>query len=148
MTTASAGGRVPKRSSSGIQRVASAKGAAPPGGAYSPAVAAGGFVFVSGQGPKDPATGRCVSGGIEEQTRQVISNIRSVLEGAGLGLTDVVKTTVYLRDMGDFKAFDRAYAEHFGRAPPARTTVQAAPPSPETMVEIEAVAKDRRSRSS
>lgn len=120
-----------------------AKGGVPAKGAYSQAVAAGGFVFVSGQGPKDPATGKSVEGGIAGQTRQALRNISSILGEAGLGLSDVVKANVYLKDIRDFRAFDAAYAEAFGDALPARTTVQAVLPSPDILVEIDVVAKGR-----
>lgn len=144
ITTGAPAGRMAGSGRSRIERLSRPEGVPRPAGPYSPAVAAGGFVFVSGQGPKDPATGRPVEGGIEEQTRQVIRNIRSVLKGAGLDLSDVVKANVFLRDIKSFEAFNRAYAEFFGAEPPSRTTVQASLPSPETLVEIEVVAKDRR----
>ena len=126
-----------------IEKVTLVKGAPMPRGPYSHAVAAGGFVFVSGQGPRDPATGMTPEGGIEEQTRQAIRNVQSVLRGVGLDLADVVKANVYLRDIRTFESFNRAYAGFFGDDPPARTTVQAELPSPETLVEIDVVAKDR-----
>ncbi len=109
-------------------------------GPYSQAVRAGGFVFTAGQIPLDPATGRLVEGGIEAQTRQVLTNLSAVLQAAGTSLADVTKTTVFLTDMGDFKAMNGVYAEFFPAAPPARSTVQAAALPLGARIEIEAVA--------
>jgi 2-iminobutanoate/2-iminopropanoate deaminase len=114
-----------------------------PIGPYSHAVIAGGFAFISGQGPKDPATGKFAAGGIKEHTRQAIRNLSAVLQELGLDLSDVVKVNAYLRDMEVFQEFNEAYAEFFGAAPPARTTIQATLPGKEMLVEIEAVAKTR-----
>ena len=120
-----------------------AKKVSKPIGPYSHAVIAGGFAFISGQGPKDPATGKFVTGGIKEHTRQAIRNVRTILEELDLDLSDVVKVNAYLRDMGDFQEFNEAYAEFFGAEPPARTTVQAILPGKEMLVEIDSVAKTR-----
>jgi 2-iminobutanoate/2-iminopropanoate deaminase len=109
-------------------------------GPYSQAVRAGGFVFTAGQIPLDPATGRLVEGGIEAQTRQVLTNLSAVLQAAGTSLADVTKTTVFLTDMGDFKAMNGVYAEFFPAAPPARSTVQVAALPLGARIEIEAVA--------
>jgi 2-iminobutanoate/2-iminopropanoate deaminase len=109
-------------------------------GPYSQAVAAGGFVFTSGQIPIDPKTGVFVEGGIAEQTRQVLSNLSEVLRAAGAELADVVKTTVYLADMNDFAAMNEVYAGFFGENPPARSTVEAARLPRDARVEIDAVA--------
>ncbi len=109
-------------------------------GPYSQAVVAGGLVFCSGQIPLDPATGEMVPGGIEEQTRRVLENLGAVLQAAGSGLDRVVKTTVFLADMGDFGAMNRVYAEFFGDDPPARAAVEAAALPRGARVEIEAVA--------
>lgn len=89
----------------------------------SPAVRAGDFVFVSGQVPVG-ADGKVVEGGITEQTDQVMDNVEAALALAGATLEDVVKTTVWLADRDDFKAFNEAYGRHFPEAPPARTTVE------------------------
>ncbi len=97
-----------------------------PKGPYSPAVRAGGFIFVSGQGPIVPATGEVVKGSIEEQTRLVLENIKAILAAAGVGLEAVVKTNVYLADIEDFAAMNGVYATFFPENPPARTTIQAA----------------------
>lgn len=109
-------------------------------GPYSQAVVANGFVFTSGQIPIDPATGQFVSGGIAEQTQQVLKNLKAVLEAAGSGLEQVVKTTVYLADMQDFTAMNEVYARFFGAEPPARSTVQAAGLPRDARVEIDVVA--------
>ncbi len=111
-------------------------------GAYSQALAAGPYVFVSGQIPLD-AAGNLVAGDIVVQTVQVIANLKAVLAAAGLDLKDVVKTTVYLADLADFKEFNRTYAEFFPQHPPARTTIQAAGLPRGVSVEIDAIALKR-----
>jgi 2-iminobutanoate/2-iminopropanoate deaminase len=117
-------------------------GAAPaPVGPYSQAVEHDGWIFVSGQIPLDPGTGALVEGGIEEQTRQVLLNLRAVLEAAGASLDNVVRTTIYLADLEDFGRVNRVYAEHFTREPqPARATLQVAALPLGAAVEIDAVA--------
>ena len=109
-------------------------------GPYSQAIKAGGFVYVSGQVPIDPATGEFVAGGIAEQTDRVLKNVAAVLEAAGSSLNQVVKTTVFLADMNEFSAMNEVYAKFFTEAPPARATVQAARLPRDARVEIEAVA--------
>jgi 2-iminobutanoate/2-iminopropanoate deaminase len=109
-------------------------------GPYSQAIRAGGFVFVSGQIPIDPATGEFVAGGIGEQTERVLKNLSAVLEAAGSGLGKVVKTTVFLADMNEFSQMNEVYARFFMEAPPARATVAAAGLPRNARVEIEAVA--------
>ncbi len=111
-------------------------------GAYSQALAAGPYVFVSGQIPMD-AAGNLVAGDIVVQTVQVIANLKAVLAAAGLDLKDVVKTTVYLADLADFKEFNRTYGEFFPQHPPARTTIQAAGLPRGVSVEIDAIALKR-----
>ena len=108
-------------------------------GPYSQAIVANGLVFASGQIPIDPATGEFVSGGIEEQTEQVLRNLQAVLEAAGSGLDSVVKTTVFLLDMNDFTAMNNAYGRFFSAKAPARATVQAARLPRDARVEIEAI---------
>lgn len=116
-------------------------GEAPPAvGPYAQGVVAQGFVFVSGQIPLDPFAGTLVSGGIEEQTRRVLRNVAAVLSAAGSGLDRVVKTTVYMTDLGEFEAMNRVYAEVFGDTLPARATVQVSRLPRGASVEIEAVA--------
>jgi len=109
-------------------------------GPYSQAIAAGPYLFCSGQIALDPATGQVVAGGIETQTRRVLENLKAVLEAAGSGLDRVVKTTVFLAEMADFAAMNGVYAEYFGGKPPARSTVQVAGLPKAVAVEIEAVA--------
>lgn len=109
-------------------------------GPYSQAIKTGGLVFVSGQIPIDPSTGEFVSGGIEEQTEQVMKNLSAVLQAAGSGLERVVKTTVFLGDMQDFAAMNQVYGRFFATEPPARATVQAAGLPRNAKVEIEAIA--------
>ncbi len=109
-------------------------------GPYSQAVRVGDFVFTAGQIALDPATGQMVADDIEAQTRQVLTNLSAVLEAAGASLTHVVKTTVFLADIGEFKAMNGVYAEFFPDAPPARSAVQVAALPLGARVEIEAVA--------
>jgi len=111
-----------------------------PRGPYSPAVRAGDFVYVSGQGPIDPATQRLSFGDIRHETRLVLSNIQKILEGCGASMADVVKCSVFLADAGDFAAMNEVYGEFFGDQKPARTTVEAKFAIPEMKVEIDAVA--------
>lgn len=113
-------------------------------GPYSQAVKAGNMLFVSGQIPLDPATGQLVAGDIEEQTRRVLLNLQAILEAAGLGLKDVVRTTVFLADLADFPKMNQVYAEFFGDDPPARTTVQAAALPRGALIEIDAIAVAER----
>ena len=108
-------------------------------GPYSQGIACGNLLFVSGQLPIDPATGALVSGSIEEKTRQVLSNVRAIAEAAGAGLEDVVKTTVFLKDMNEFKAVNTVYAEFFPAVPPARAAIQVAALPKDADIEIEAV---------
>lgn len=105
-----------------IERL-SPPGIAAPRGPYSPAVRAGDFIFVSGQVPVDPTTNQLVPGDVKTETRQVLSNIRRVLEGAGSSLADVVRCGVFLANGADFAAMNEVYAEFFGEQKPARTTV-------------------------
>ena len=123
-----------------MKQIVSTKDAPQAIGPYAQAVRAGGFIFTSGQIPLDPGTGEFVAGGIAEQTRQVLDNLSKVLEAAGTSLLKVVKTTVYLADMGDFAAMNEVYARYFEVEPPARSTVQAARLPRDARVEIDAVA--------
>jgi len=109
-------------------------------GPYSQAIRAGDFVFLSGQIPLDPGTGQLVAGGIVEQTHQVLKNLGAVLEAAGASYARVVKTTVYLADMGEFGAMNEIYGTYFSSPAPARATVQAARLPRDVRVEIDAVA--------
>jgi 2-iminobutanoate/2-iminopropanoate deaminase len=111
-----------------------------PRGPYTPAVRAGDFIFVAGQGPIDPATNQMSYGDIRHETRLVLSNIKRILEGCGASIEDVVKCSVFLVDGRDFAAMNEVYAEFFGNAKPARTTVEAKFVSPPMKVEIDAIA--------
>ena len=108
-------------------------------GPYSQAIAAAGLVFTAGQIGLEPATGKLVEG-VENQTRQVLANLRAILEAAGSGPDRVLKTTIFLADMADFARVNAIYAEVFGVDPPARSTIQAAGLPLGALVEIEAIA--------
>ena len=112
-------------------------------GPYSQALAAGGFLFCSGQIPLDPESGVLVSGTIADETRRVLENLRGVLAAAGLGFDAVVRTTVYLTDLADFPVVNQVYAEFFPPPSPARSTVQVAALPREARVEIDAIAELR-----
>ena len=109
-------------------------------GPYSQAVRVGNMIFASGQIPLDPATKEFVPGGVAEQTEQVLKNLTAVFAAAGVGLDQIVKTTVFLADMNDFNAMNEVYGKYFGQNPPARATVQAARLPRDAKVEIEAIA--------
>ena len=109
-------------------------------GPYSQATVSLGLVFVSGQIPLHPVTGLLMNGSIEEQTRRVLLNLKAVLEAAGSSLNLVVKTTVFLKDMGDFPAMNEVYAEFFGSSLPARATVEVSRLPRDVSVEIDAIA--------
>lgn len=124
-----------------MQRSVIATPAAPAAiGPYSQAIRAGNLVFTSGQIPLDPATGQMVTGDLAAETRRVLDNLAAVLSAAGVGFADVVKTTIFLTDMGDFAAVNALYAERFAGAPPARSTVQVARLPKDARVEIEMIA--------
>ena len=109
-------------------------------GPYSQAIEANGFVFCSGQIAIDPATGKLMSGTVEEQTRLVLNNLKAVLEAAGSSLEKVVKCTVFLQDMNDFSKMNAVYGEFFKPPYPARAAVQVARLPKDVKVEIEAIA--------
>jgi len=110
------------------------------GAPYSQAIAAGGFVFVSGQLALEPGAGAIEAATIEEQTEQVFANLRAILEEAGSGLDRLVKTTVFLQNLDDFQGMNSVYAKHVGDRPPARSTVEVAKLPSGALVEIEAIA--------
>jgi 2-iminobutanoate/2-iminopropanoate deaminase len=122
-----------------IERI-SPTGVPEPRGPYSPAVRAGGFIYVSGQGPVDPATNEFSYGDIQHETRIVLDNIRLILEGCGATMADVVKCSVFLADGRDFAAMNEVYSEFFAQAKPARTTVETKFANPKMKVEIDCVA--------
>lgn len=109
-------------------------------GPYSQAVLANGMIFASGQLPIDPATGTFPEGGVREQTRRSLANVQSILAEAGACLADVVKTTVFLRDMADFAAMNEVYSEFFSQPFPARSAVAVRELPKGALVEIEVVA--------
>ena len=109
-------------------------------GPYSQAVRIGNLVYTAGQLGMDPKTGRLAEEGIEAQTRQALANLSAILEAAGTTVSNVIKTTIFLQDMGDFQAVNRVYAQFFPAAPPARSTVQVAALPLGGQVEIEVVA--------
>jgi 2-iminobutanoate/2-iminopropanoate deaminase len=109
-------------------------------GPYSQAIQAGDFLFLSGQIPLDPKTGELVKGDIRNQTRQVLENIRGVLESQGTGMKDVVKVTIFLKDIGNFNQVNEVYATYFPSAPPARSTVEVAKLPRDADIEIEMIA--------
>ena len=109
-------------------------------GPYSQAVASQGLVFLSGQIPLDPATNQLIAGGIEEQTARVLENLKAVLEAANSSLDRVVKTTVFLKDMGEFAKMNEVYGRYFPTNPPARATVEAARLPRDVRVEIDCIA--------
>ncbi len=110
-------------------------------GPYSQGVATTGLVITSGQLGLDPATGAFPEGGIAEQTRQSLENVKAVLEAAGSGMDKVIKTTVFLKDMNDFAAMNAVYAEYFGEGSyPARSAIEVARLPKDGLVEIEAIA--------
>ena len=110
-------------------------------GPYSAAIKVGELIFTSGQIPADPATGELAPGGIAEQTEQSLKNLSAVLEAAGSGLDQVIKTTCFLTDMADFAAFNAAYGKYFSEHKPARSTVAVKALPKGALVEIECVAE-------
>lgn len=128
-----------------IERL-SPSGVPKPRGPYSPAVRAGDFLYVSGQGPVDPETNQFSFGDIRHETRAVLNNIRLILEGCGSSIADVVKCSVFLKDGRDFGAMNDVYSEFFGDVKPARTTVEAKFANPDMKVEIDAIAYSPKSR--
>jgi 2-iminobutanoate/2-iminopropanoate deaminase len=109
-------------------------------GPYSQAVISNGFAFLSGQIPLDPATGQLIEGDVQAQTERVLENLQAVLEAAGCTLASVVKTTVYLKDMGEFSKMNEIYGRYFATNPPARATVEAARLPRDVRVEIDCIA--------
>ncbi len=109
-------------------------------GPYSQAILHGGIAYLSGQIPLDPATNQLIEGDIAAQTERVLENLKSVLEACGASLDSVLKTTVFLKDMGDFPKMNEVYGRYFNQNPPARSTVQAGRLPRDVSVEIDAIA--------
>ena len=109
-------------------------------GPYSQAIRANGFVFVSGQVAMDPATQQVMGGGITEQTDRVLKNLAAILTAAGSSLEKVVRSTVFLKNMGDFAAMNEVYGRYFNSSPPARSTVEAARLPKDVQIEIDVIA--------
>jgi len=126
------------------KRIISNKEAPAAVGPYSQAVEINGFLFCSGQIPIDPATGEMVTSDTVSATDMVMRNLKAVLAAAGLEMSDVIKTTVFLADMNEFAAMNEVYARYFSEAPPARACVQAAKLPKGSLVEIEAIASTSR----
>lgn len=111
-----------------------------PIGPYSQGIKAGNFLFVSGQGPIDPKTGKLTGTDIEGQAMQTLTNVRGIVEASGLSMTDVVKVSIFLRNMNDFKRMNETYKTFFPENPPARTTIEAKLPLPDMLIEIDVIA--------
>jgi 2-iminobutanoate/2-iminopropanoate deaminase len=109
-------------------------------GPYAQAIKANGVVYTAGQIPIDPTTGSLVKGGIKEQTRQVLENLKAVLEASGSSMNQAVKATVFLKNIGEFAAMNEVYVEYLGNAKPARSTVAVAELPRNTLVEIDLIA--------
>ena len=111
-----------------------------PLGPYSQGIKAANFVFVAGQGPIDPKTGKIVDPDIESQTRQTLQNIKGIIEASGLSMRDVVKVSVFLKNANDFQRMNGVYKTFFTDNPPVRTTVEAKFVAPDMLIEIDAIA--------
>ncbi|MGA3109433.1 MAG: Rid family detoxifying hydrolase [Candidatus Bathyarchaeia archaeon] len=122
------------------KRIIRTQNAPQPIGPYSQATMADGFLFVSGQGAIDPASGQLVGLDIETQTKQTLKNVQSILEASGLSMLDVVKVSIFLKNMGDFKNMNEVYKTFFTQDPPSRTTVEVNLPLPNMLIEIDAIA--------
>lgn len=111
-----------------------------PLGPYSQGIRAGNFLFVAGQGPIDPKTGKITGADIETQTNRTLQNIQAILEASGFSLRDVVKVSIFLKNASDFQKMNEAYKTYFPENPPTRTTVEAGFVAPGMLVEIDAIA--------
>jgi 2-iminobutanoate/2-iminopropanoate deaminase len=123
-----------------MKELITAAGAAKAIGPYSPAVKIGNMLFLSGSIPLDPVSGQLVEGGIKEQTTRVLENIQALLAAAGAGFPNVVRTTVFMVDLGEFAAMNEVYASYFEAPYPARSTVQVARLPRDVRVEIDVIA--------
>jgi 2-iminobutanoate/2-iminopropanoate deaminase len=111
-----------------------------PIGPYSQAIIAGNLIFTAGQIPIDPATNQVVQGDIKEQTRRVLENLRAILESVGATFDDIVKVTIYMKDLNEFSAMNEVYSEYFKNSPPARTTVEVSRLPRDVKIEIDLIA--------
>ena len=109
-------------------------------GPYSQAIQAGNFLFLSGQIPLDPKTGELVKGDIRQQTQQILENLKGILESQKLGMENVVKSTIFLKDIGNFHQVNEVYSTYFPSSPPARSTVEVAKLPRDADIEIEVIA--------
>jgi 2-iminobutanoate/2-iminopropanoate deaminase len=123
-----------------MKEIIETKNAPSPIGPYSQAIRANGLLFVSGQIPLDPATGKTIEGDIAAQTRQVMNNLAAILSAADSGLNQVVKTTVFLANLDDFPSFNQVYGEFLGNVRPARATVQVSRLPKEVLIQVDAIA--------
>jgi len=123
-----------------MKKVIQTEKAPKPIGPYSQAIRAGNFIFLSGQIPIDPKTGELVQGDIRQQTQRVLENMKGVLESQGLRMEDVVKVSIFLKDMENFSQMNEVYATYFSSSPPARSTVEVARLPKDSTLEIEAIA--------
>jgi 2-iminobutanoate/2-iminopropanoate deaminase len=123
-----------------MREVVSTKDAPQAIGPYSQAIKANGFIFVSGQIPVDPASQQIIPGDVAAQTERVLQNLAAILKAAGSGIEKVVRSTVYLKNMGEFAAMNEVYGRHFTSAPPARATVEVARLPKDVLVEIDVIA--------
>jgi len=123
-----------------MKKIVSSDKAPKPAGVYSQAVVFGGLAYLSGQIPLDPISNKVIEGGITAQTERVLENIKAVLEACGATFDSVLKTTVFLKDMGDFAPMNEVYQRYFAHDPPARSTVQAAKLPRDVGIEIDLIA--------
>jgi 2-iminobutanoate/2-iminopropanoate deaminase len=123
-----------------VKQIIRTQNAPQPVGPYSQGTTVDGFLFVSGQGAIDPRTGQLIGPDIETQTRQTLTNVQNIVEASGLSMLDVVKVSIFLKDIGDFKKMNEVYKTFFTQNPPSRTTVEANLPLPAMLIEIEAIA--------
>jgi len=123
-----------------VKQIVRTQNAPQPVGPYSQGTIVDGFLFVSGQGAVDPKTGQLIGSDIETQTRQTLTNVQNIVEASGLSMLDVVKVSIFLKDIRDFKSMNEVYKTFFTQDPPSRTTVEANLPLPAMLIEIEAIA--------
>lgn len=128
------------------KRVVYTEKAPKPIGPYSQAIIAGDFIFASGQIPIDPKTNQLVQGDIKEQTRRVLENLKAILEEAGVTLDDVVKVTIYIKDLGEFAGMNDVYSQYFKNSPPARTTVEVSRLPRDVKIEIDLIAVKKQAK--